>query len=67
MKYEYDQETDTLLITLAKGKPDFGEQSGDIITHYNKHGKPIEIELLRASKTALQITQAILSKNKLTA
>ncbi len=59
MKYEYDPETDILLIKLSKGKPDFGEQKENIVTHYNKQGKPIEIEILDASRTAVKIVQAI--------
>lgn len=60
MKYEYDPETDILLIKLSKGKPDFGEQKENIVTHYNKQGKPIEIEILDASRTAVKMVQAII-------
>lgn len=54
MEYKYDNKTDILLIKLSKEKPDFGEQKENIITHYNKEGKPIEIEILDASKTAVK-------------
>ncbi len=64
MKYEYDPETDILLIKLSDEKPDFGEQSGPIITHYSKSGKPIEIEILDASETALSMIKPILSGKK---
>ncbi len=64
MEYEYDEETDILLIKLSDEKPDFGDQSGPIITHYSKSGKPIEIEILDASETALSIIKPILSKKK---
>lgn len=64
MKYEYDPETDILLIKLSDEEPDFGDQSGPIITHYSKEGKPIEIEILDASETALSIIKPILSKSK---
>jgi len=67
MKVKYDRETDVLVMVLSDEKPDFGEQSGDVITHYNKAGKPIEIEFLSASKTALSIIKPILSKEKTTA
>lgn len=68
MKYKYDSETDILVLELSKEKPDFGEQSGSIITHYNKDGKPVEIEILDASETALEIIKPILQgKKKLTA
>ncbi len=80
MECDYDEETDILLIKLSDEKPDFGDQSGPIITHYSKSGKrrkdfptftqqvcfvkPIEIEILDASETALSIIEHILSKKK---
>jgi uncharacterized protein YuzE len=60
IRYDYDRESDILLITLSREKPDFAEQSQNIITHYNKSGKPIEIEILDASKAAVEILKAIL-------
>ena len=64
MKYEYDPETDILLIKLSKGKPDFGEQKENIIAHYNKRGKPMEIEILDASKTAVKIVETIVQSKR---
>ena len=64
MDYKYDPETDILVMVLSKDKPDFGEQSENIITHYNKQGKPIEIEILDASKTTVKLVQAILEARK---
>ena len=60
MKYKYDKETDTMVIELSKEKPDFAEQKGNIITHYNKQNKPIEIEILSASKITLEMLKAML-------
>jgi uncharacterized protein YuzE len=54
-KYSYDSESDILLITLSKARPDFAEQSQNIITHYNKDSKPVEIEILDASEEAVNI------------
>ncbi|MBI2185331.1 MAG: DUF2283 domain-containing protein [Thaumarchaeota archaeon] len=65
MEYKYDSKTDILLITLSKEKPDFGDQKENIITHYNKQGKPIEIEILDASKTTLKIVEAVLKGRRL--
>lgn len=62
MKYKYDPKSDVLLIILSNEKPDFGEQRENIITHYNKKGKPVEIEILDASKTAIDIIKAMLPK-----
>ena len=61
-KYSYNREADVLLIKLSGEKPDFAEQNQNVITHYNKAGKPIEIELLDASQTALDILKAVLPK-----
>ena len=61
-KYKYDSESDILLITLSKARPDFAEQSQNIITHYNKAGKPIEIEIMDASREAVNILKAILPR-----
>ena len=60
MKYNYDSKADVLVITLSSEKPDFGEQKDNIITHYNKKYKPVEIEILDASKTASKIIEIIL-------
>ncbi|MCL4375673.1 DUF2283 domain-containing protein [Candidatus Marsarchaeota archaeon] len=62
MRYKYDPETDILLLVLGRGKPDFGEQNENIITHYNKKGLPIEIEILDASKTVAKVVEAIKKK-----
>jgi uncharacterized protein YuzE len=67
MKFKYDRETDILVLVLSNEKPDFGEQSGDIITHYNREGKPIEIEILNASEITLNMIKPILCREKIPA
>ncbi|MBI5051484.1 DUF2283 domain-containing protein [Candidatus Micrarchaeota archaeon] len=64
MKYSYDSKTDILILKLSNEKPDFAEQRENIITHYNKAGKPIEIEILDASRTALKILETIMESKK---
>lgn len=64
MKYRYDPETDVMILELSDEKPAFGEQSGPIITHYNEAGKPVEIEILDASETILEIIKPILKSRK---
>lgn len=59
MKYKYDAKTDIILIKLSNEKPDFGEQKDNIITHYNKKGKPVEIEILDARKTTRKIVETV--------
>lgn len=60
MEHEYDSEADILLIKLSDRKPDFGEQEGDLITHYTEDYRPVQIEILDASETALGMIQAML-------
>ena len=67
MKYKYDKQTDIMVIELSSEKPDFAEQEGDIITHYNKENKPVEIEILNASKTTIEMLKAMLPKQVTTA
>lgn len=62
MKYKYDKETDILVIELIKKKPVFAEQRGDIITHFDGKNKPVEIEILNASKITLEMVAAVNSK-----
>ena len=64
MKYKYDSKTDILIIELSKGKADFGKQKGNIITHFDKKGVPIELEILDASKEISELIEVVLSKRK---
>jgi uncharacterized protein YuzE len=64
MIYKYDPKTDILVLTLGKGRLDFGEQKENIITHYDKKGKPLEIEILDASKTAMNMLNTIINTKK---
>jgi uncharacterized protein YuzE len=62
MRYEYDRETDILTITLSDAKPDFGEQAENIIAHYSRDGKPVELEILDASRTVLELIKPLLER-----
>ena len=64
MRYKYDKETNILVIELSSEKPDFGEQKENIITHYNKQGIPIEIEILDASTTVTELVGLVLQGKK---
>ena len=64
MIYRYDPKTDILVLILGRGRLDFGEQKGNIITHYDKKGKPLEIEILEASKTAIKMVSTIMRTKK---
>lgn len=61
MRYEYDRETDILTIRMSDEKPDFGEQAENIITHYARSGRPVEIEILDARRTVLELIRPMLA------
>lgn len=64
MRYDYDRETDILTIRLSNAKPDFGDQAENIITHYSRDGKPVEIEILDARRTMLALIRPILAEGE---
>jgi uncharacterized protein YuzE len=64
MKYEYNPHTDVLIIQMKKGKPDHGEQVGNVITHYSKDGTVVELEILDASREAANMITAIMKSKQ---
>lgn len=50
MKIRYDGEGDTLDILIREGQIHHAEEYGQIIINYDEENKPIEIEVLNASK-----------------
>jgi uncharacterized protein YuzE len=64
MKYEYSPEVDILLIRLQKGKLDHGEQHGNVIFHYSKEGKLLELEILDASQETAQMIHTIMKSKQ---
>jgi len=50
MKITYDGVGDTLSILLSKEQIAYGEEHGPVIVNYNEKGKPVEIEIMNASK-----------------
>lgn len=63
MRYEYDRETDILTIVLREADPDHGEQTENIITHYGEDGNAVEIEILDASDTVLELIRPMLARS----
>ena len=50
-KIRYDADADVLTIIIEeKGKLSHAEELGDIIVHFSEDGKPLFMEILRASK-----------------
>jgi len=50
MKITYDGVGDTLSILLNEDQIAYGEEHGPVIINYNEKGKPVEIEIMKASK-----------------
>lgn len=50
MKVTYDGVGDTLSILLSKKQVASAEEHGVVIVNYDRDGKPVEIEILNASK-----------------
>jgi len=62
-RVEYSSDADALVITLSDEKPEYGEDVGEnIIIHYAKDGKPVEIEILDASELIISSMEAITVK-----
>ncbi|PUA31126.1 MAG: hypothetical protein B9J98_07735 [Candidatus Terraquivivens tikiterensis] len=52
-------------MTLSDEKPEYGEEIGEgIIIHYTSDGKPVEIEILDASRIITKSIQAIIETAK---
>jgi uncharacterized protein YuzE len=50
-KIKYDDDADILRVVVAeKGKLSHAEEVGDIIVHFDENGKPLFMEILKASK-----------------
>jgi len=65
MAYEvkYDAEADVLTVIVAKeGKLSFAEEVGDIIVHFDDGGKPLFMEILKASKIIPLMVQGLAKK-----
>ena len=62
-KIRYDEEADVLTIVVAeKGKLAYAEEVGDIVVHFDKNGKPLFMEILRASKIVPLMVQGLAKK-----
>jgi len=62
-KVEYSSDVDTLVIILSDERSEYGEDvGGNIIIHYAKGGRPVEIEILDASELVISSVEAIALK-----
>ena len=62
-KIKYDDEADILTVVVAdKGKLSYAEEVGDIIVHFDENGKPLFMEILKASKIIPLMVQGLAKK-----
>ena len=62
-KVEYSSDVDALVVTLSDERPEYGEDVGEnIVIHYAKDGRPVEIEILDASELVISSMEAIALK-----
>jgi uncharacterized protein YuzE len=62
-KIKYDGDADVLTIILEeKGKLSHAEEVGDVVVHLDKDGKPLFMEILRASKIVPLMVEGLAKK-----
>ena len=62
-KIKYDEDADVLTIILKeKGKLSHAEEVGDIIVHFDEDGKPLFMEILKASKIVPLMVEGLAKK-----
>jgi len=62
-KVKYDAEADVLTVVVAeKGKLAYAEEIGDIVVHFDENGKPLFMEILKASKIIPLMVQGLAKK-----
>ncbi len=64
MMHRYDPKADIMVLALGRGKRTFGEQNDNIIIHFDKEYRPIEIEILEVSKTVVKMISKIMRYQK---
>ena len=67
-KIRHDEEADVLTIVLKeKGKLLHAEEMGDIVVHFDENGKPLFMEILRASKIVPVMVEVLAKKEAVVA
>ncbi len=62
-KIKYDGDADILTVILReKGELSHAEEVGDIIVHFDEDGKPLFMEILRASKIVPLMVESLAKK-----
>jgi len=62
-KIKYDEDADVLTVMLdEKGKLSHAEEVGDVIVHFDEDGKPLFMEILKASKIIPLMVEGLAKK-----
>ncbi len=62
-KIKYDEDADVLTVILKeKGKLSHAEEVGDVIVHFDQNGKPLFMEILKASKIVPLMVEGLAKK-----
>ena len=62
-KIRYYEDADVLTLVLKdKGKLSHAEEVGDVIVHFDEDGKPLFLEILRASKIVPLMVEGLAKK-----
>lgn len=57
MKVSYNREDDVLMYEISDAEIDYAEEIGPIIAHFDKHNKPVLLEILDASDFLAKTTK----------
>ena len=62
-KIKYDADADVLTVVVAEeGKLSYAEEIGDIVVHFDEKGKPLFMEILKASKIIPLMVEGLAKK-----
>jgi uncharacterized protein YuzE len=57
-KIKYSPDEDILLYEVSREPIDYAEETGSVIVHFSKEGKPVLLEIMDASKFLAETAQA---------
>jgi uncharacterized protein YuzE len=62
-KIKYDSDADVLTVVVAdEGKLSYAEEVGDLVVHFDEKGKPLFMEILKASKIIPLMVEGLAKK-----
>jgi uncharacterized protein YuzE len=57
-KFKYSPEEDILMYEVSSEPIDYAEETGSVIVHFTKEGKPVLLEIMDASKFLAKTARA---------